>query len=158
MNTFEKLLNEANLNNVSVIERYDFSGTRIKGLYCDGNIALSSELDTSDMKACILAEELGHHYTSTGNIIDQTFIGNRKQELHAKAWAYDRMIGLNGIITCYKNGCNCKQDIIDFLNITDKFLSDAIKYYLEKYGCFTTFENYVIYFQPLGVLELYNKN
>lgn len=35
-------------------------------------------------KACVLAEELGHHYTAVGDIIDQSYYSNRKQELRGK--------------------------------------------------------------------------
>ena len=34
-------------------------------------------------KACVLAEELGHHYTTVGDIIDQKESENRKQELNS---------------------------------------------------------------------------
>lgn len=140
---------------LSVFEKYDFSGTRIKGMYCDRNIALSSELDSSDMKACIFVEELGHHYTSTGNILNQRNLSNKEQEPHARAWAYDKMIGLEGIVKSYKHGCCCRQDMIEYLGLTEEFLSEASKYYSQKYGCCTQYKEYVISFQPLGVLELY---
>ena len=41
-----------------------------------------------------LAEELGHHYTTVGDILDQTNVSNRKQERLARVWAYNRRIGL----------------------------------------------------------------
>ena len=56
-------------------------------------------------KACVAAEELGHHLTSTGNILDQSDVGSRKQELRARLHAYNNMIGLIGIITAYEHGC-----------------------------------------------------
>ena len=73
----------ANQKNLQVYEKYNFSGTKIKGLYCDGNIALSRNIKTESEKKCILAEEIGHFETSCGDITDQNNISNRKQELHA---------------------------------------------------------------------------
>ena len=52
MNNYEKLLEEAYINNVDVVE-YNFESERIKGLYCDGTIALSKKIDTSIEKSCI---------------------------------------------------------------------------------------------------------
>ena len=48
---------------------------RIKG----SRIAIREELDTTE-KTCVLAEELGHYYTSSGDILDQQNVSNRKQE------------------------------------------------------------------------------
>ena len=52
----------------------------LKGLYLDGIICLSNKLKTKAEKESILAEELGHHYTTEGNILDQSNLNNAKQE------------------------------------------------------------------------------
>lgn len=59
-----------------------------KGLYADNIIWINKYLPTSVEKACILAEELGHHYTTAGDILDQNDIENCKQELKA----YDSLL------------------------------------------------------------------
>ena len=97
MTNLEKLEEEADQEGIP-IDNIRFESERIKGLYCDGNIALSADLQTSADRSAILAEELGHHYTSSGNILDQSDTGNRKQELRAHVWAYNRLIGLQGLI------------------------------------------------------------
>lgn len=155
MTSYEKLLNEADNNNVQVIENYDFSNTRLKGLYCDSYIALSSELGTEAEKNSILHEELGHHHTSTGNILDVTDLNCIKQERQARIWAYNNAIGLYGIISSYKQGCKNQYEMAEYLNITEIFLKEALAYYKERYGIYTRFDNYMIFFEPLGVFELY---
>lgn len=150
---YENLLDDANDSRITLDEKYTFD-SRLKGLYIDNNIALSSDLETSAEKSCILAEELGHHYTSSGNIIDMSIVANRKQELHARAWAYNRLIGLYGIINAYRSGCRNGYEIAEHLNITEEFLTEALQYYRNKYGLCTTIDNYVIYFEPsLGIFE-----
>lgn len=150
---YENLLDDANDSGITLDEKYTFD-SRLKGLYIDNNIALSSDLETSAEKSCILAEELGHHYTSSGNIIDMSIVANRKQELHARAWAYNRLIGLYGIINAYRSGCRNGYEIAEHLNITEEFLTEALQYYRNKYGLCTTIDNYVIYFEPsLGIFE-----
>lgn len=151
---YEELLTEANNAGVNVDESFSFNG-KTKGLYIDGNIALSSKLTNTSEKSCILAEELGHHYTTSGNIIDMSVTQNRKQELKARIWAYDRLVGLNGIIKSYKAGCKNMHEAANYLDVTEEFLSECIECYRSKYGECTTCGNYVIYFEPsLGVLEL----
>lgn len=126
----------------------------LKGFYLNGNIAIEKDM-TSTEKACVLAEELGHHYTTVGNILDQNNIGNRKQELHARAWAYNKMVGLLGIVKSYEHGCNSLHETAEYLNVTEEFLVEALNYYKNKYGDCTTIDNYIIYFEPyLGVGKL----
>ena len=73
MNTYERLQDEACGDGIEVVD-YPFESKRIKGLYCDGTIAIRDNIDTTTEKACVLAEELGHHYTSVGNIIDMQWV------------------------------------------------------------------------------------
>lgn len=151
---YEELLLEADNHGISVDENFPFE-SNVQGLYIDNNIALASTLDTATEKVCILAEELGHHYTSTGNIIDLSSVQNRKQELHARLWGYNKLIGLTGILSAYKAGCKTAYDIADYLDITEEFLNEALSCYRSKYGPFVKIDNYVIYFEPyLGVFEL----
>ena len=155
MTEFEMLLDNADKENITVDETSHFSGTRIKGLYFDKHIAINKDIETEAEKKCILAEEIGHYHTAVGNIIDQSSTENRKQELHGRIWAYNKLIGLTGIINSYRSGCATLYDTAEYLDVTEEFLSEAINYYKSKYGIFTTLDNYVIYFEPsLGVFEL----
>ena len=129
----------------------DVSG--LKGLYYNGCIAIEQGLSSNE-KSCILAEELGHHYTTVGNILDQSSVSNRKQELRARMWAYNKLIGLMGIIKSYEHGCQSYHEMAEYLDVTEEFLRDALKRYHQKYGVCTTVDNYIIYFEPLGVVKM----
>ena len=132
MNSYEYLQEEAREDGVNVID-YPFDSNRIRGLYCDGTVAIRQDMTTVE-KSCVLAEELGHHRMTVGNILDQNDVANRKQEHLARLWAYDRRIGLSGIILGYRN--------------------EALECYREKYGCYTELDGYVIMFEPhLAVME-----
>jgi len=115
LNKYEELLEEAAAQNISVDENFPFHGN-LKGLYVDQNIALSDQLETSAEKACILAEELGHHYTSVGNILDISDPANAKQERQARMWTYERLIGLRGLIDAYQHGCREYHETAEFLD------------------------------------------
>lgn len=151
MTTYEDLLSEADSNNLIAKEKpLRANKGRIKG----NRIAINGKM-TETEKKCIMAEELGHYYTGTGNIVDQSSTSNRKQELYGRVHAYNRLIGLMGIIDTYHNHCQSLSELAEYLDVTEEFLSDAISYYKNKYGISVTVDNYVIYFEPtLGVFEL----
>lgn len=153
MNSLELLEDEACKDGIDIIQK-DFKSKRIKGLYCDKVVALNKELDTSTEKKCILLEELGHHYTSTGDILDLSQAENRKQERRARIWAYNKQIGLKGLINAYEHGCKSRHEIAEHLEVTESFLQEAVDCYHEKYGLCTEIDNYVIFFEPLGILSL----
>lgn len=127
-----------------------------KGLYKNNKIIIDSKIETNKEKTCILAEELGHHFTTYGDIIDQSDIRNVKQELKARAWAYERLVRVNDLINAYKAGVKGKYEIADFLEIPEWFLLEAIEYYKSKYGTCYKIDNYLIYFSPnFGIMEFF---
>ena len=100
----------------------------LKGLYYNGSIAIEKNL-TSTEKTCVLAEELGHHYTAIGNILDQQKVANAKQELHARTWAYNECVGLIGIVKAFEAGCQSLYEMAEYLEVTENFLKDALEAY-----------------------------
>lgn len=149
--TYEELLLEADNKQLITKEKaLPISKGRIKG----NHIAIRKNLLSTE-KTCVLAEELGHYYTTSGDILDQSKVENRKQEQLARTWAYNKLIGLMGIINAYKAGCRNSSEMAEYLNITEAFLMDALERYRGKYGTYTIVDNYVIFFEPrLGVLEI----
>ena len=146
MNTYECLQDEACEDGIDVID-YTFHSNRIKGLYCDGVVAIREDM-TIPEKTCALAEELGHHYTSVGNIIDMDSSSNRKQERQARLWAYNKQIGLKGLIRAYEHGCTASHEIAEYLDVTEEALQECIEFYRDKYGEYKTVEHYIIFFIP----------
>lgn len=147
MNKFEELIQESFENNVKVHNFY-LGEDNLKGIYIDGNVAINTSVITNTEKACVLAEELGHHHTSVGNILDQSDIQNRKQERQARLWAYNKQIGLHGLIRAWEQGCHGRHEVAEYLEVTEEFLEDAIHCYREKYGVCICIDNYMISFIP----------
>lgn len=153
MNTYEKLQDEACEDGIDVID-YAFQSDRIKGLYCDGTVAIRKDMNTTQ-KACTLAEELGHHHTSVGNIIDMNSVQNRKQERQARLHGYNRLVGLIGLVQAYEAGCTNRYETAEYLEVTEEFLEECIQCYQDKYGEYKIVDNYTIYFIPnLAVFKL----
>ena len=146
MNTYECLQDEACEDGIDVID-YTFHGKRIKGLYCDGVVAIREDM-TIPEKTCALAEELGHHHTSVGNILDMDISANRKQERQARLHGYNHLIGLTGLIRAYEHGCTNRYETAEYLEVTEEFLEECISCYREKYGVYKIVDNYIIYFIP----------
>lgn len=152
---YEELLEEAENNGVSVDERYPFKSSKLKGLYYNNNIALSKNIQTNAERATIIAEELGHHYTAVGNILDQSSVANRKVERLGRIYAYNRLVGILGIIKAYEYGCQNRYEISMYLDVTEDFLDESLKFYRQKYGCKVAVDNYVVFFEPyLAVMKI----
>ena len=149
---YETLLLETDSTDLIIKEKpLRYNDGRIKGK----KVAIRKDIKTIKEKGCVLAEELGHYYTSSGDILDQSSSSNRKQEYRARLWAYNKMVGLSGIISSHKAGCHSIYEMADHLDVTEGFLAEALSCYRSKYGVYTIFDNYIIYFEPsIGVLEL----
>lgn len=150
---YEDLLIEADMSNLIVKEKPLINND---GLISGNRIAIRKNIATTAEKACVLAEELGHHYTTTGNILDQQNVVNAKQALHARTWAYNECIGLIGIVKAFESGCKSLYEMADYLNVTEDFLKDALESFRRKYGIYTEIDNYFIFFEPyISVMRKY---
>lgn len=142
--TYEELLIEADTNNLITKEKpLPVSEGRIKGK----QILIRSNL-TDIEKKCVLAEELGHYHTTTGNILDQRDVRNRKQEYKARLWGYNRLIGLHSIVSAYEHGSQSPSEIADFLQVTELYLTEVITCYTKKYSVYKDHGIYRIFFEP----------
>ena len=142
--TYDELLIEADKLGVIVKE----ANLRTRDGHCKGNkIAIHKSLSNYE-KSCVLAEEIGHYFYTVGDIRNQKNINNRKQEVIARRWGYNKKIGLIGLISAFEYGCKNKYEIAEFLNVTIEYLNEAIEYYTSKYGTMHIVDDYIIYFSP----------
>lgn len=153
---YDELLCEAEKNGVEVRE-HSFKCLRLKGLYTDNVITLNpTAIGSSVEKTCVLAEELGHFHTSFGNILNQSDIRNRKQELRARSWAYERVVSLPAIVQAHQLGIRNRFELAEHLGVTEEFLGAALKRFQEKYGLCVPVGKYTVCFDPLGVIEYFD--
>jgi len=149
---YDKLIIDADAQGVIVKEKpLEAHDGRIKG----NKIAIRASIPTRREKACVLAEELGHYFYTSGDIIDQSSTRNRKQELLARVKAYNHMVGLTGIIRSYEHGCRSLYEMAEYLEVTETFLADALEAYRLKYGEGAAIDNYYIAFEPyLSIVKM----
>ena len=62
--------------------------------------------------------------------------------------------GLQDIIGAYKYGCRNRYEIAEHAGATESYVQEAVDAYKSVYGAGVRYGDYMIYFEPLGVLEI----
>lgn len=125
----------------------------LSGLYYDNQILINKHLCNYE-KHCVLAEELGHHETTYGDITNLNEIRSRKLELVARSWGYEKIVTFDKLIECYKFGYTTTEDICIHLEIIPSFLHEALERYYQRFGEYIVHKDYFIFFDPLNVKEV----
>ena len=144
---YEDLLNEYTGDDLVIKEKPLQSSN---GRIYNNRIAIRHDMPTVD-KTCTLAEELGHYYTSSGDILDQENVSNRKQEHRARMWAYDKLLPLQLFILAFKHGCHSIHETAEFLEVSEEFLIECVGAYYSKYGTYLEFNGYLLMFSETGL-------
>lgn len=103
----------------------------LKGLYKNNKIIIKKGMSNIEVK-CVLAEEIGHHYLTVGNIIDENKITNKKQEKLARKWAYHKLIPVDKLKKGIQEGNKELYNLAEYLEVTEDFLKDALEEYTSK--------------------------
>ncbi|NVT47818.1 ImmA/IrrE family metallo-endopeptidase [Listeria monocytogenes] len=114
-----------------------------KGLYYNSRIFVNPRQSDIEMR-CTLAEEIGHHKLSVGNIVNQNTVNDRKQEKLARNWGYKSLVPLRKIIDAYYEGFTEYYEVSEFLEVTEDFLKHSIEYYRSKFGNTIECNGYII--------------
>lgn len=122
----------------------------LSGLYIDNEILINKRLPYYE-KHCVLAEEIGHYETTVGDITNLEDVTNRKLELVARTWGYEKIVSLDNLIDCYLQGYTNLEEICLHLEIIPAYLYKAIEKYNQRYGISTIYKGYKIYFDPLNI-------
>lgn len=87
---YKKLLLKAESLGIKVKE-IDLGAYDECGYYNNNKIIINSRMHETQ-KYGVLAEELGHHFKTIGDITDQSKVENRKQELIARRKGYELIL------------------------------------------------------------------
>ena len=82
---YEQLLTAADQEGLLVKEQ---PLTEHDGLIRGSRIAIRKDIEAQAEKSCVLAQEIGHYRTSSGNILDQNKVESRKQEYRTRLYGY----------------------------------------------------------------------
>lgn len=150
MTKYEQLVDEVENDGIEVFE-FDFSCNELHGLYSDGCVAINKNLP-SDEKLVTLYEEWGHAKMNCGNILDQSKLNNRKQELAARRWAHEKFMPVERFINLIiEHRPADTWELLEIMNVPYPYLCDLIDYYQQKYGPYKEFDNGCIWFQPIDI-------
>ena len=128
MTLYEELL--AEYDDQLLIEERDLVND---GLYCDGVVWINRNLTTAK-KLAIVAEEIGHHETSSGDILDQENLFSQRQEIQARRWGYRKVLPPEKIQSAIKEGYLTIPDAAEYLDVDEQFLRYALEYYIQSEG------------------------
>lgn len=152
MQQLEKLFAQVPEINIS----YDqFMPKSLKGIYFDNNIRLNTNNDYYQ-NVGVLAEEIGHHFTSYGHIQDYSKIDNMQQERRARRYAIKLILPLEKLIESYELKIwGDKFELCSHLEITPELFDKAIEDYIKKFGKYVKYDGYKISFEPLNMTKLH---
>jgi Zn-dependent peptidase ImmA (M78 family) len=147
MCNYEKLLHDASMIGLEVKEIQFESDA--KGLCKGQKIGIRKDLSDAE-KACVLAEEIGHYYTTVGNILNQKNTENRKQEIKARKWAVDKILTIEDVFEATEHPCSNLFEIAEYLEVTEEFLLEALEIFKKRYGHSYTYKGKTIIFCDYG--------
>jgi hypothetical protein len=98
-------------------------------------IGLSNSLKQSSSAylRCVLAEEIGHHFTTSGNSVPRTFFHYRdrleisKAEYRALKWAAQYLMPRGKLLRVIKNGMAEKWELAEWFNVTEEMVDFRLK-------------------------------
>lgn len=144
---YEKLLDEAKENGLTVIEKYPFQSPRIRGLCCDDTIAISAQIDTEAERTVILCEELTHALRSYGDILHDT-----RMEHRTRQQIFDRLVGVPRLLEAALSGCKQPWEFAEYFGVPEDFFIAVMKNYRERYGTMTKLKTekgeFILSFEP----------
>ena len=132
MELSEQLSDDAQRAGIEIsIERLP-GGSQIGAMYVNFNgrsMIIVQPTRTQAELACLLAEELGHHFTAPGRVLRYRNASDLRAEATARRWGYRRIISVDRVIKALHAGLRARRDIADYLGVTEEYLEEAIEYY-----------------------------
>ncbi|AHI40556.1 ImmA/IrrE family metallo-endopeptidase [Enterococcus faecalis] len=124
-----------------------------KGLYINNVVYLNPQQHPRELTSTV-AEEIGHHLTSVGDIIDQDTNEKRKQEQKARDIGATMVVTPQDLINCYHERFTYVWECADFLGITKQALECALAAYSKRFPEGLVYDDYKLFFKPNGTLGI----
>lgn len=128
MKRYEKLAFD---NHLIIVEK---AGPNSKwGALIVGTIVYVNKDLTDVQKYERVREEVAHSKYTVGDISAEDTLDKCKQETFARSKAIEEAVPLDGLIECVNNQL-LLSEFADHFGVTEKYLEDAIKTYIDKRG------------------------
>lgn len=148
--SYEKLMKEYPHITVKEVKKMPKG---LSGLYYDNVIHINKQVSYFE-KHMVLAEELGHHVTTHGDITNLSDVRNKKLECIARRWAYEKVLSLDKMIDLFNKNHLTVEDLCTDLEITPENLKTILDNYLARYGLSVVYKSYLISFDPLNIRKV----
>ena len=79
-----------------------------------------------------------------------------KQEIKAHRRAHEKLISFDDITAAFNYPCHNAFEIAEFIGVTEEFLHEALEHFIQIYGPYVVHDDYIVYFEPLGVMKMFN--
>lgn len=149
MKTLDDIYKLINKENIVLDENWNVSND-LSGMYlmlpgCPPIIAINKSIKDRKKLCSILCEELGHHYTTSGDLTKAEKNNKKvqavKMENRAKKWAANFLISddelVQALINCISNRC----DLCEYFNSTDELLKYKLYSILEDENKYNVIKN-----------------
>lgn len=150
MTKYEKLMLQAEHEGAKVLE-VDLGTNKKCGKYISSkkeNIIIINSNMTDVEKHEVLAEELGHHHTTYGNITNLDDIRNKKLELVARRDGFKILIEPIDIVEAMRHGANNMHEMAEYVQVTVNTLIEIIEDFKKQYGLGVQVGNYYLQLEP----------
>lgn len=151
MTAFERLEQTAYDSNIYLLT----ASLPVNGYYYSTEdfktITLNTALNTTCERCCVLAEELGHHYTTPIDLFKASPHLQERYERRALQWAAYELVPLHRLVRAWQRGIRSVWDLAEYLNVTEAFLRRALELYEAQYGVCARCGDYCIHFRPMEV-------
>ena len=107
----------------------------LDGLYLAwdaGSVILINAHRSRSTQTIALAEEIGHHLKTYGNIIDLNTVTKRKAESAGRAWSYQALMPPEKVGRAVRSGVCSVWELAEMFDLSDGFVKDALAYYQRK--------------------------
>ena len=127
-----KLYDIANKENIPVID-FKMKNKAIIGCIDDSyTIGLNySNIDNSSEEKTILAEELGHYFTSSLYDSNSSLETIGRKEFKSRKWAFKVLAPYKKLKELYEEGCRYTCEFAEELGVTEDLIERAYNYYKE---------------------------
>lgn len=129
LNTLLKIIDNESI----LLEEVDFIHTYMEGIYfkvpgLPPTIGIKKSITSDEKKyISVLAEELGHHFTTIGDLTAECFtysdkIVKNKKELLAKRWATNFLISDSEFVNALYSCTPTIYDLSEYFNVTEEII------------------------------------
>ncbi len=114
-------------------------------------ILIDKPIKNTRMEKIIKAHELGHHFTSTCDLISAPSEKRRREESRALRWQTNKLLSPEKLIAAYERGCRSIPEFIEYFDFPPEEFMKGLNLLNGIYGIDSLHCGYRIYWEPFNI-------